>query len=357
MTSRDQAANVHPEPDWLETIPRFRLGYLPTPLVPLDRLTTIVAPAGPRVWLKRDDCTGLATGGNKTRKLEYLLADAQRAGADSVLTFGAVQSNHARQTAAACAAAGLPCHLILTRRVRSEHPAYERSGNVQLEHLLGASVDLVAPADAARAASEHLAALRAAGGKPYVVPTGGSNATGALGYVRCAYELLQQARALGFRLSDVVHASSSGGTQAGLIAGFAMLAESGSRPAVHGINVYEHDAARLAATVLALARAVLQESGPADMRSEAAAAIAPADVRVDARYLGPDYGIPDAATIAAIRLLAQCEGVLLDPVYSGKAFAGLLDRLRRGEFAGVADVVFVHTGGTAVLPVYDHVFD
>jgi L-cysteate sulfo-lyase len=354
MTTRDEPAAAAHDPEWLNAIPRLALGYLPTPLVPLDRFTQTFAPAGPRVWLKRDDCTGLAIGGNKTRKLEYLLADARGAGADSVLTFGAVQSNHARQTAAACAAAGLPCHLILTRRVQWDHRDYERSGNVLIDRLLGASVDLVAPADAARVAGEQLAALREAGGRPYVIPTGGSNAIGAVGYVRCAQELLEQSSALRFALTDVVHASSSGGTQAGLVAGFAALAEPGSRPAVHGINVYEPDAARLAGTVLELARAVLRDFGPEELRRDATSAIGTADVRVDARYLGADYGIPDAATIEAIRTLARSEGVLLDPVYSGKAFAGLLDRLHRGEFAGAADVVFIHTGGTPVLPVYDH---
>jgi L-cysteate sulfo-lyase len=355
MITRNELAKS--EPEWLSAVPRFALGYLPTPLVPLDRLTRALLPAGPRVWLKRDDCTGLATGGNKTRKLEYLLADARRARADSVLTFGAVQSNHARQTAAACAVAGLPCHLILTRRVRWDHPDYERSGNVRFDRLLGATVEIVAPADAARAASERLAALRTAGGTPYVIPTGGSNALGAMGYVRCAFELVQQSHALDFSLTDVVHASSSGGTQAGLVAGFAGLTRTEARPAVHGINVYEQDPARLTATVLELARAALREFGPAGARQDPATAVDAVDVRVDARYLGQDYGIPTDATLEAIRMLAQSEGVLLDPVYSGKGFGGLVDRLRRGEFADRSDVVFVHTGGTPVIPVYDHAFD
>jgi len=341
--------------DWLEAIPRVRLGFLPTPLVPLDRLSEQLG--GPRIWLKRDDCTGLATGGNKTRKLEYLLAEALHAGAGAVLTFGAVQSNHARQTAAACAAVGLPCHLVLTRRVRWAHPGYESSGNVLLDQLCGAHVHVVQPAHAQARAREILDDCRARGLSPYVIPTGGSNPTGALGYVRCAMELVVQARELGFALTDVMHASSSAGTQAGLLAGFAgLLAQDAERPRVHGINVYEREPQRLADAVLAMARAVLDErlhpgAVPAD-----AASIAPADVRLDSRHLGEDYGIPTPATLEAIRLAASIEGVLLDPVYSGKGFAGLLHRIRSGEFKDRNDVVFIHTGGTAVLPVYEGAF-
>lgn len=341
--------------DWLEAIPRVGLGFLPTPLVPLDRLSQRLR--GPRIWLKRDDCTGLATGGNKTRKLEYLLAEALQAGAGAVLTFGAVQSNHARQTAAACAAVGLPCHLVLTRRVRWTHPGYESSGNVLLDRLCGAVVHTVEPADAQARAREILDHCRARGLSPYVIPTGGSNPTGALGYVRCALELLEQSRELGFDLTDVVHASSSAGTQAGLLAGFAGLLPVGvERPRVHGVNVYEREPQRLADAVLAMARTVLDLRLHAGAAQPAATAIAPADVRLDSRHLGEDYGIPTPATLEAIRLAASTEGVLLDPVYSGKGFAGLLHGIRNGEFDGRSDVVFIHTGGAATLPVYERAF-
>ena len=202
---------------WIEDIPRVALGFLPTPLLPLDRFSEELG--GPRVWMKRDDCTGLATGGNKTRKLEYLLADAQADGADVVITIGAVQSNHARQTAAACAATGLECHLILARSVPWQHPGYERSGNVQLDRILGAKIQLVSPDEVAACCDVLLAELRAAGRAPYVIPVGGSNATGALGYVRCAQEILEQCHALELPLTDIVHASASAGTQSGLVAG------------------------------------------------------------------------------------------------------------------------------------------
>jgi L-cysteate sulfo-lyase len=215
----------------------------------------------------------------------------------------------------------------------------------------------VAPELAATVTRARLEDFRADGRRPYVIPTGGSNALGALGYARCALELLEQSRALGFDLTDVVHASSSAGTQAGLLAGFAgLLAEARTRPAVHGINVYEQDPARLEANVLAMARALLAQYGPDPLRGASDAAVDPAAVRVDPRHLGADYGIPTRATIEAIRLLARTEGVLMDPVYSGKAFAGLVERVRGGEFDHASDVVFVHTGGTVTLPVYEQAF-
>jgi L-cysteate sulfo-lyase len=334
---------------WITDAPRVPLAFLPTPLVPLDRLSDALK--GPRVWLKRDDCSGLATGGNKTRKLEYLLAHARALGADVVVTFGAIQSNHARQTAAACAVAGLPCHLVLSRRVRWPHAAYERAGNVLLDQLLGATVHFAEPDQTASATRSLLATLQAAGHVPYVIPTGGSNATGALGYARCALELAQQAREAGFELTDVMHASSSAGTQAGLVAGFAAMAGADGRPSprVHGVNVYEPDADRLRERVLELTREVLATHAPS-VQVEAA------DIRVDERYLGEDYGIPTPMTLEAIRLAARTEGVLMDPVYSGKGFSALIDRVRRGEFARVENLIFVHTGGTAVLGVYDTAF-
>lgn len=334
---------------WISDAPRLSLGFLPTPLHPLDRLSQQLG--GPRLWIKRDDCTGLATGGNKTRKLEYLLAQAVQEGADVVVTFGAVQSNHARQTAAACAAVGLPCHLMLARKVPWSHPGYETSGNALLDRLLGATVHLVDKDEVAQRRAALLRDLESRGSLPYAIPVGGSDHIGAMGYARCALELLEQSRELGFALTDILHASSSAGTQAGLLAGFAGLALDGDapRPRVHGINVSEPDPATLPADVLRLGQAVI-----ADRALEAA--LTAADVLVDDRYFGAGYGLPTPATVEAIRLLAATEGVLLDPVYSGKAFAGLVDRVRRGEFADVDDLVFIHTGGTASLPVYDNAF-
>ena len=337
---------------WINNIARVRLGFLPTPLVALDRLSAELSGPGSnttRVWMKRDDCTGLATGGNKTRKLEYLLAAAQAQGADAVITYGAVQSNHARQTAAACAASGIDCHLILARKVPSQHPAYERSGNVQLDRLLGAEVHLVDPDDAATRSEDLHAQLCSAGRTPYVIPIGGSNSTGALGYVRCAREMIEQCAApelpdmQQIRLTDVIHASSSAGTQSGLVAGFVH-----EGIVVHGVNVSEPDPEALAQTVWDMATEVLRVHQPT--------ATVPRDhIRVDHRFFGTGYGVPTDATLEAIRLLGLTEGILVDPVYSGKALAGLIERLRNGEFADTSDVVFIHTGGTASLPVYDDV--
>jgi L-cysteate sulfo-lyase len=279
------------------------------------------------------------------------MADAQREGADVIVTFGAVQSNHARQTAAACAAVGLPCHLLLARKVVWQHPGYETSGNVLFDRLLGATVHLTAPEEFTARRQALLAELERGGALPYLIPVGGSSHVGAMGYARCALELLEQANARGFVLTDVVHASSSAGTQAGLLAGFAGLSvgASFSRPRVHGINVSEPDPATLPADVLRLATEVLEQRG-------LAARVDADDVRLDDRYLGDGYGLPTAAGLDAIRLLGRTEGVLMDPVYSGKAFGGLVDRIRRGEFSGITDVVFIHTGGTASLPVYEAAF-
>lgn len=335
--------------DWIIDAPRETLGFLPTPLVPLDRLSADLG--GPRIWIKRDDCTGLGTGGNKTRKLEYLMADALVDGADVVVTYGAVQSNHARQTAAACAALGLPCHLLLARKVAWQHPLYDSSGNVVLDRIFGARLHIVEPDELPERRRSLLGELESAGALPYQIPVGGSNHIGAMGYARCALELAGQTRELGVALNCIVHASSSAGTQAGLLAGFAGLAHGTAMtpPKVLGINVSEPDPATLPAEVLRIANEVLENRG-------LGCRVEPAAVHVDDRHLGQGYGLPAPATIEAITLLGRTEGIALDPVYSGKAFAGLLAGIREGAFASLADVIFLHTGGTASLAVYDNAF-
>jgi L-cysteate sulfo-lyase len=326
--------------DVLDTTPRAALAHLPTPLEPADRLTKALG--GPRVWIKRDDCTGLATGGNKTRKLEYLLGDPQARGAKAVITLGAVQSNHARQTAAACAKLGIECHLVLSRRVRWSHAEYEVSGNPLLDRLVGATVRICAGADVERIGTELIDRLSREGKRPYLIPTGGSNALGALGYARCAREIASQAAALGFTPDVIVHATSSGGTQAGLVAGCAAFAPA---TRVLGINVYDRNTDALTARIDALAKETAERLG---VRSPA--------VEIDHRYLGEDYGIPTPATIEAIRLAASLEGLVFDPVYSGKGLSGLI-ALIRDRALDARNVVFVHTGGVASLPVYSHAFE
>lgn len=325
-----------------EDLPRVTLAHLPTPLEAAARFSERLGQA--RVWLKRDDCTGLATGGNKTRKLEYLIADAEAGGADTVVTFGALQSNHARQTAAACARRGLRCELILTDSVARNEPGYANSANLLLDELLGARVHRVSPS-AANATFEAVThALERDGRRSYVIPTGGSDAIGALGYARCALEIAEQCHARGIFPGAVVHATSTGGTQAGLLAGFAMA---GLATRVVGINVYTADRARQAPLIHALARETLARAAPGAQLAEDA-------VEVVHGHLGEGYGLPTEAMVHAVGLLARTEGVLLDPVYSGKAMAGLIDMIRGGVLGD--DVVFVHTGGTITLPVYREAF-
>jgi len=332
----------------LSSLPRTALAHLPTPLTPLDRLSGVLG--GPRIWMKRDDCTGLGTGGNKTRKLEFLLGAALAEGADCVITFGAVQSNHARQTAAACAVLGLPCHLILARKVPWQDPGYERLGNVLLDRLFGAHVHLVAGSEVRATHQRLLAELAQAGHQPYVIPTGGSNGVGALGYVLCADELVSQCRDQAVGLTDLIHATSSAGTQAGLLAGLALLGrlEPGDeRITVHGINVSEPES-----EVDSLMDTIGRLAGDAMALTGSSRSLQPAAIRIDSGYLGEGYGLPTTATLRAIHQVASLEGVLLDPVYSGKAMSGLISKIGQGELDGTSDVVFLHTGGTASLPVY-----
>lgn len=301
---------------------------------------------GPKLWIKRDDCTGLATGGNKTRKLEYLVADALQQGADTLITLGALQSNHARQTAAAAAKLGLKCVLVLEERVSQPTDAYRHNGNLLLDRLLGARLKYV-PRDTSMsgAADEAADEVRRAGGRPYVIPGGGSNAVGALGYVGCALEILQQAADLGIKIDHVVHATGSSGTQAGLIAGF-----DGARSGVHvlGITVGRprDNQERNVAKLLDETWAHLGLSG------------APSAEAIEANdgYFGEAYGMPTPGMKEAVDLLARTEAVLLDPVYSGKAMAGLIDLVRKGRFGKDQNVVFVHTGGQAGLFAYEPAF-
>ncbi|MFN3724354.1 MAG: D-cysteine desulfhydrase [Paracoccaceae bacterium] len=328
----------------LARFPRYRLGHFPTPLERLDRLTAALG--GPEIWIKRDDCTGLASGGNKTRKLEFLVAEALAQGADTLVTQGATQSNHVRQTAAAAARAGLACHALLERRVTNQGADYETAGNVLLDQMMNCSFDFRPEGLDMNAEGEALAeTLRAQGRKPYFIPGGGSNPVGALGYAACAEELVGQADAAGLRIDHLVHATGSAGTQAGLLAGF--FAMNAPIP----VTGYSVRAARerqidnvhqLAVRTAALIGA--RGDLPRDM-------VIAYDTQV-----GPGYGQPTQDMTDAILLLAQTEGILLDPVYSGKGFAGLVAMVREGAFRKDERVVFLHTGGSAALFAYGHLF-
>ena len=328
----------------LARFPRVRLAHLPTPLEHLPRLTAALG--GPDIWLKRDDCTGLSTGGNKTRKLEYLMAEALAEGADVVLTQGATQSNHARQTAAAAARLGLACHLLLEDRTGSKDANYRHNGNVFLDHLHGATTEerpggLDMNAELLAVAER----MRAEGRKPYAIPGGGSNPTGALGYVNAAIELVTQANDLGLDVDHLIHATGSAGTQAGLVVGLKGIHAS-MKLLGFGVRAPK---AKQEENVFKLAVATADKLGLSGL-------VEPADVVADTDYVGEGYGIPRPDTIDAIELFARTEGILLDPVYSGKAAAGLIAYCRQGRLKKGETVVFLHTGGGVALFGYTAAF-
>jgi len=316
-----------------DSVKRISLGFFPTPLHALPRLTERL---GPRLFVKRDDQSGLATGGNKTRKLEFLVADALDRGADTLITAGAPQSNHARQTAAAAARVGMQCVLIL----RGQPPSYQQ-GNLLLDDLLGAEVRW-AEKSAVPATMEAVAVeLQEKGRRPYIIPYGGSNPVGATGYVAAMEEMMTQARQMNLRFDRIVFASSSSGTQAGLVVGAKALGYTGQ---VLGISVDETRQA-LQAKVAALAN---QTAAHLKLNLQ----FAPDEIAVNADYLGAGYGIMGEPEREAIRLAAQTEGLLLDPVYTGRAFAGLIDLIRKGTLQRDETILFWHTGGTPALFAY-----
>ena len=329
--------------DLLSDFRRIHLCHQPTPLEEMSRLTATLG--GPRLWIKRDDCTGLATGGNKTRKLEFLMAAAQDAGADMVVTQGAVQSNHVRQTAAAAAKLGMKCHAVLERRVPDVASSYETTGNVLFDHMFGATLEFrPSGLDMNAEAQAVTDSMRADGNNPYFIPGGGSNETGALGYVSSAQEILHQIDAQNLDPKWIVVATGSAGTQAGLVAGF--HAHDCDIPII-GISVRQpHDVQVENVYRLAVKTAALLTDRPLPRSS----------VLVDDGYVGPGYGITTESTIAATNMVARHEGILLDPVYSGKGMAGLFGRIESGDIAQDGDVIFLHTGGAVSLFAYEGQF-
>lgn len=327
-----------------EQLSRFaRLDLMPaaTPLEKLDRLSAWLARD---IYIKRDDLTPLALGGNKLRKLEYLAADALAQGADTLITAGAIQSNHVRQTAALAARLGLSCFALLENPTGTDNADYLHNGNRLLLDLFEARVELVENLDNAQASMEALAArLRNGGKQPYIVPIGGSSPVGTLGYVRAGLELADQIEASGVTFAAVVLASGSAGTQAGLALA---LGERLPELPVIGVTVSrEEDQQRY--KVQQLAEATAQLLGvplPEAFK-----------VHLWDEYYGPGYGEPNAGGLAAIKLLAAQEGILLDPVYTGKAMAGLLDGVGRQRFED-GPVLFLHTGGTPALFAYTDVW-
>lgn len=323
----------------LDNFPRVPLAHLPTPLEHLPRLSEHLG--GPQIYVKRDDCTGLASGGNKTRKLEYSMASALEEGADTIVTVGAVQSNHVRQTAAAACKLGLACEVLLEHRVSNPTDYYATSGNVLLDRIFGAHLrEYPGGTDFDVAMEEVADEVRKHGGKPYIVPGGASNKIGALGYVNCAIELLQQIEDQALKIDHIVTATGSAGTQGGLIVGLKAMGSSIPLLGI-GVNVPQDQ----------------QEQKVYDLACETAdyigksGCVARDDVVANCDYVGDGYGIPTESMNEAVLLLARKEGLLFDPVYSGKGLAGMIDLIRSGTL-GEGNIVFLHTGGSAALFAY-----
>ena len=324
----------------LASFPRLSLALLPTPLVELPRLAAAVGggSGGPRIFMKRDDQTGLATGGNKARKLEFLVGEAAAMGCDALITGGAQQSNHCRQTAAAAAACGLECHLVLG----GEDPK-RAEGNLLLDRILGARIHFAGPRRKGEDIPAIAAALRAAGRRPYEIPYGGSSPLGALGFAAAAGEIKGQLDELGIAPARIVFASSSGGTQGGLMAGARLL---GLESELCGICIdkAEDEGIDFALRVLAIANGAAQLLGLQAFSLE--------EVALRREFTGGGYGVVGELERRAIGLLARTEGILVDPVYSGRALGALMTMIEAKEMGKGESVVFWHTGGTPALFAY-----
>jgi L-cysteate sulfo-lyase len=325
--------------DRLARFSRLGLAHLPTPLEPLRRLTAHLD--GPRLWVKREDCTGVGFGGNKLRKLDFVLREAMDTGADTLVSGGVVQSNSQRQVAAA-AKLGLACHLAVYHgRLAAPTPDYETSGNALLSRLFGARLHHVDwTGDRNRAIHALAEKLSADGHRPYVVPYGVSSPLGAIGYATAIAEIAHQSADLGFRPRAIVHCSGSAGTQAGLVLGASLALPATD---IVGIDI-DAEPERVRADVLrygSAAAEILEIPFPADR------------VEVIAGHAGPAYGVPHVATVDAIRLAGRLEALVLDPVYSAKGLAGLIALIRGGRWTSGDDVVFIHTGGAPALFAYE----
>lgn len=319
------------------SLPPISLGFFPTPLTPLEKLGRLAG--GSELFIKRDDLSGLALGGNKTRKLEFILAQALAEGADTLITAGAAQSNHCRQTAAAAARLQLECHLVLG----GSEPA-ACNGNLLLDRIFGCHIHWAGNHRKGEDIPQIAEQLKQAGRKPFVVPYGGSNELGALGFVNAMYELDKQMKALSTEFSHIVFASSSGGTQAGLMLGRKML---GASCQLIGINIDKDETAEqsFAQQIISLAQSTAEFIGLDFSFSHQ-------DLLLDSNYIGEGYGVIGEREREAIQLVARGEGILLDPVYTGRAMAGLLDMIRQGRLSKSDRVLFWHTGGAPALFAY-----
>lgn len=321
----------------LEKLPRFPLAQLPTPIEKLPRLSRELG--GPELLIKRDDQTGLALGGNKTRKLEFLVGQALAQGCDTLLTVGAAQSNHCRQTAAAAAKAGLKCELILNGK-KPEIP----NGNLLLNRLFGANEHWIERPQRPAMLRELPEQLRAQGRKPYVIGVGGSNGVGATGYVLAMIELMAQLRASGQQVDHLLFGTSSGGTQAGIELGARITGFTGI---LHGLSIDKNDPEHLEYEI-----EVAQIANECAEYIGSEVRLTKDQIKVVYGYRGEGYGVVGDLEREAIRLMARCEGIVLDPVYAGRAFGALVDLIRKGFFKQNETVLFWHTGGAPALFAY-----
>ncbi|ANW20789.1 1-aminocyclopropane-1-carboxylate deaminase [Streptomyces clavuligerus] len=339
-------------PAAISSYERYPLLFGPSPVHPLERLTERLG--GAELWAKREDCNSpIAYGGNKTRKLEYLVADALAQGCDTLVSIGGVQSNHTRQVAAVAARAGLRCVLVQESWVEWPDSVYDKVGNILVSRLAGAEVRLVR-ADFGIGVKESweraLREVEAAGGRPYAIPAGASDhPLGGLGFANWAYELAGQEEELGVFFDTVVVCSVTGSTQAGMVAGFAALEEAGGRPRrVLGIDASAAPR-RTREQIGRIARTTGSLIGVERV-------VRDAEIELDERYHAGVYGIPDETTLEAMRLAARTEGMITDPVYEGKSMAGLIDLVGRGEIGADSTVLYAHLGGQPALNAYSALF-
>jgi L-cysteate sulfo-lyase len=327
----------------IDQLPRTKIANLPTPLQKMPRLTSALK--GPQLWIKRDDSTGLAFGGNKERKAEFSLGDALSKKADVVITVGPLQSNHSRATAAAAARLGLKIVLVITDKKPSNY-----DGNLLLNNLLGAEIRFLEGKPSklikTRFMQEIAAELKRKGHVPYVIPTGASYPPGAVAYVNAMLELLTQARKKGFKVDALVHAAGSGGTQAGLVLANKAL---GCKVRILGVCVEPNIKEHLVKETVEIA------SGTAALLN-LDVVVKPEDVALSEDYAGKAYEEPTPEALSAIKLVARTEGIVLDPIYTGRAMAGLIDLIKQGHFAKDDNIVFMHTGGTPALFPYKEYF-
>ena len=326
----------------IENFKRVNLGHFPTPIEHLKSISDYLG--GPQIFIKRDDCSGLATGGNKTRKLEFILADALDKDADLIVTVGAIQSNHARQTAAACAKLGVKCLIILEQRLKNAPEIYMNSGNIFLNKIFGAEMILCPKdRDVKDYADEIINKRKINGEKPYFIPVGGSNHFGELGYIECMREIIEKQNNDSF--THIVLATGSGGTQAGLVAG-KMIYQSDIK--IIGISIKDSKSYQ-EEKVYELALNSLRYVGyEAPLRE---------NIIVDDNYVGLGYAVPTEGMKDALGIMATKEGILLDPVYTGKAFDGLIELVKSNYFKSSDRVLFLHTGGSAAIPAFEWVFE